>query len=68
MNNFFHRTAAKVKIRSHYGRGSGPIFFDDLDCRGDEKSILHCDGNDIGVNDCSHGEDVGVLCDMGKTK
>ena len=49
-----------------FGQGSGPIFFDDLACRGNESSILHCPGDPIGQHNCSHSEDVGVICETGK--
>ena len=36
------------------------------DCVGDESSILLCPGNPVGQELCDHGQDVGVICNMGK--
>ena len=44
--------------------GSGKIWLDDLDCYGNEKNIFECkrDNQSIGVNNCRHSEDIGVIC------
>ncbi|PVD22128.1 hypothetical protein C0Q70_17932 [Pomacea canaliculata] len=44
------------------GGGAGPIWFDDVRCLGTESSLLNCTRKNLGVNDCSHYEDVGVTC------
>ncbi|KAK3087601.1 hypothetical protein FSP39_008130 [Pinctada imbricata] len=45
-----------------YGQGTGPILLDDVTCQGNETSVLDCRTNQIGLNDCDHTEDVGVIC------
>ena len=50
-----------------FGQGSGPIFFNNLACEGNEPSILHCPRNPTGQHNCSHSQDVGVVCVTGKT-
>ena len=54
--------AIQYHYRAYYGQGSGPIWFDNLQCTGTETSIFDCSHNDIGMHNCGHDEDVGVLC------
>lgn len=41
---------------------SGPIWIDDLTCNGDERTIEDCSFPGWGINDCSHYEDVSLIC------
>ena len=45
-----------------FGAGSGSIAFDDLDCTGDEISLLFCPHLGNFQHNCGHNEDVGVTC------
>lgn len=47
-----------------YSRGffQGPIWIDDLTCNGHETSIIDCSFPGWGINDCSHYEDVSLIC------
>ena len=55
---------------AHFGRGSGHIFLDDVNCSGTESRLIDCPlhppWNDpffpFGRNNCNHGEDAGVKC------
>ena len=49
-------------LRAEFGQGTGPIFLDDLRCTGTESSLLSCSHIGIGVHNCGHYEDAGVVC------
>ena len=46
------------------GRASDevPIWFDDMECTGSEKSIFDCQHRGVGIQNCNHGEDVAIRC------
>ena len=47
---------------ANFGQGTGHTFMDDLNCRGNETSILDCPYNGWGRHNCGHHEDAGVEC------
>uniref|UniRef100_A0A8C5U6F4 SRCR domain-containing protein n=1 Tax=Malurus cyaneus samueli TaxID=2593467 RepID=A0A8C5U6F4_9PASS len=51
---------------AHFGLGSGRIFLDDVQCRGDEPSLQMCWHNGWGVHNCRHVEDASVICAGGQ--
>ncbi|OWF49695.1 Deleted in malignant brain tumors 1 protein [Mizuhopecten yessoensis] len=55
--------AITVRGEGFYGQGSGPTWMDDVNCNGDESQLANCPFAGWEVEDCSHGEDVGVECE-----
>jgi len=43
--------------------GTGAILLDGVQCSGEEQTLLNCTTTGIGVHDCSHFEDAGVICE-----
>ena len=59
-------TGAIARGRDYFGQGSGLILLDNVQCTGTEVSIFSCYHNSIGLNDCGHNEDAGVVCFEGE--
>ena len=55
-------TGAIVRGQAFFGQGSGSIVLDNVRCTGSEPTLLTCRSNPIGINNCDHSEDVGVIC------
>uniref|UniRef100_A0A8C3NWG4 Soluble scavenger receptor cysteine-rich domain-containing protein SSC5D n=1 Tax=Cyanoderma ruficeps TaxID=181631 RepID=A0A8C3NWG4_9PASS len=49
---------------ARYGRGSGPIWLDDVTCTGEEPDLFRCAHRTWGQHNCHHGEDAGVVCEL----
>jgi len=49
-------------VGKRYGRGSGTIWLDDVQCSGTETSIVDCPHSGWGGHYCFHNEDVSVSC------
>ena len=45
-----------------FGEGSGNILIDNIDCSGNEQTLLHCTSAPIGEHNCGSEEDAGVRC------
>jgi len=53
---------AGLETNNTYGEGEGPIWLDDIQCRGTETEISKCSFAGWGLHDCDHSEDVAVFC------
>ena len=54
--------ATRASWGAEFGRGEGSILLDDVRCVGNESSLLRCSHSVIGVHNCRHYEDAGVVC------
>jgi len=62
----FHSDATVIHVGSNiFVRGVGPIFLDNVNCRGNETNLDDCGHNGVGVHNCIHSKDAGVICPEG---
>ena len=47
---------------AYYGKGTGSIFLDNVQCTGTEDRLIDCSHSSIGSSSCDHGDDVSVFC------
>ena len=49
-----------------FGRGDSSqlVHFEGVNCSGSEARLLECNNSGLGQHDCTHDEDVGVICDV----
>ena len=57
-----HLRAVSAFGGAYFGEGSGPIWYDNVDCVGNEANITQCSHSGIGVLNCTHSQDAGVVC------
>ena len=47
---------------AYFGEGIGPVWFDNVICDGSERNLTHCSRRGLGVSNCRHDRDAGVVC------
>ena len=55
-------TGALAAQRGFFGRGIGQIHLDQVQCSGTELTLQECPHGGVGVHNCFHSEDAGVVC------
>ncbi|XP_075139571.1 scavenger receptor cysteine-rich type 1 protein M130-like [Leptodactylus fuscus] len=54
--------AVNATTEAYYGKGTGDIWLDDVECVGNETHIWDCPKKQYGDHNCAHKEDAGVIC------
>ncbi|XP_061749678.1 uromodulin-like [Nerophis ophidion] len=55
--------ALSAPQEAHFGQGRGPIWLDNVKCKGSESKLSECTHQGIGSHNCGHQEDAGVVCE-----
>ncbi|KAH3725447.1 hypothetical protein DPMN_051291 [Dreissena polymorpha] len=45
-----------------FSKGTGPVQLSNVVCTGFEASVINCTHSGLGVQDCGHDDDIGVMC------
>ncbi|NXL67016.1 DMBT1 protein, partial [Chordeiles acutipennis] len=55
-------TVVSAPGSARFGKGTGQIWLDDVNCAGAETALSDCQARSWGSHNCNHGEDAGVVC------
>uniref|UniRef100_A0A4W5N2R0 SRCR domain-containing protein n=1 Tax=Hucho hucho TaxID=62062 RepID=A0A4W5N2R0_9TELE len=57
--------ALEAPDQAHFGQGRGEIWLKDVQCSGNEGSLLGCSSDGLRSNNCGHSEDdASVVCSV----
>ena len=65
-SNLINQVCVLILMFFCYGLGNGLIYLDDLNCLGTETVLTECESTGLGISNCNHAEDAGVVCAIGK--
>ncbi|KAI2564208.1 CD163 molecule, partial [Homo sapiens] len=54
--------ALKAFKEAEFGQGTGPIWLNEVKCKGNESSLWDCPARRWGHSECGHKEDAAVNC------
>ena len=66
VDSYLSCTVATALSNARFGQGEGPILLYNLQCTGEEESLLDCRHRGIGSHSCRHYEDASVICYNGE--
>ncbi|CAL8369072.1 unnamed protein product [Gadus morhua 'NCC'] len=56
-------SAISATNEAYFGQGTGLIWLDGVNCRGNETAITNCENLGFGSQNCKHVEDDDIICD-----
>ncbi|XP_050390927.1 scavenger receptor cysteine-rich domain superfamily protein-like [Patella vulgata] len=60
----FSPTRAVALLDASFGRGTGQIWLDDVNCQASNMALAECSHRGWGNGNCDHGEDASVICQV----
>ena len=59
---YINNIAGRGIYGAYFGQGVGRIALDDVNCEGNEATLLNCSHRGLFVHNCDHSKDVSVRC------